>query len=121
MEPRSTLYRKNDPLGYCGEPKRGAAMGRGMTLPKAEELAKRIQPIQMFMSHIQLDSGGYDCCGTYWGGRRGYRYYWAHDREANLEVIVEGRTRKEASTELMRVLADHNIKAFLYNYRETSA
>ena len=46
--------------GWCGDPSRGAAMGRGSDLPFDFKGALQIR-------HVPLD-GDYDPGGTYWGG-----------------------------------------------------
>jgi len=56
-------YKKNAPNGYCGDPGRGAAMGRPDINPKPK--AEPAGPLTA--CHVLLDSEGYDPCGTYWG------------------------------------------------------
>ncbi len=46
--------------GWCGDPKRGAAMGRASDLPLDFE-----GPVTL--RAVPIDSGGYDPGGTYWG------------------------------------------------------
>jgi len=46
--------------GWCGDPSRGAAMGRGSDLPLDYMGTLTIR-------HVPLDQGGYDPGGTYWG------------------------------------------------------
>lgn len=52
-------YQQPD-AGWCGDPKRGAAMGRGSDLSRDTTAALSIRK-------VPLDSGGYDPGGTYWG------------------------------------------------------
>jgi hypothetical protein len=55
-------YQKPD-RGWCGDPSRGAAMGRGSDLPFDAACELRIR-------QVHLD-GDYDAGGTYWGGGPG--------------------------------------------------
>ena len=53
-------YEKNNPKGWGGDPRRGAAIGR-----------RDITPAPPFgtvvVQEIRLDRDGYDALGTYWG------------------------------------------------------
>lgn len=64
--------------GWCGDPKRGAAMGRGSDLP--EDSAGPLT-----LRHVPLDAGGYDPGGTYWGGPDDL--YMAEDREGHVGYL----------------------------------
>lgn len=55
-------YRRNDPGGWCGNPKRGAAMGRPMIEEAPADYDGRI-----YISKVRLTAGGYDPLGTYFG------------------------------------------------------
>jgi len=52
-------YQKPD-RGWCGDPERGAAMGRTSDLSHDTTVVLR-------MRRVPLDEGGYDPGGTYWG------------------------------------------------------
>ena len=72
-------YRKHDPRGWCGDPKRGAALGRyPYHLENKPAFSGRL-----FLMRIRLDVGGYDKNGTYWG--HGRTLYWC----SNLENTVD--------------------------------
>lgn len=53
-------YDTNDPKGWNGDLAAGAAHGRPALTPGSPEGT-------IYIQEIELDEGGYDCCGTYWG------------------------------------------------------
>lgn len=63
--------------GWCGDPSRGASMGRGSfgEEPPAEKV---------HLVRIRLDRGGYDNGGAYWGQGLPLYYAWTDDGEHNL-------------------------------------
>lgn len=75
------------PSGWCGDPSRGASMGRTSDLPTDTEAT-------LHLRRVPLDSGGYDPGGAYWGtpcdlyiaeaieGGEGVRYLRAGSIEA---------------------------------------
>lgn len=71
-------YQTNDPKGWCGDPKRGAAMGR-VTIHGAPK-----GPITV--RETVLDSGGYDRNGTYFG--QGPALYWYADGFGNVDAVM---------------------------------
>lgn len=89
-------YEKNDPKGWCGDPRRGAAMGRRDLLP-----ADAKAPIRLHLSKVRL-SDGYDRLGTYWGD--GTQLWWAHDRECDVEVFVRAADRQRAAGRVRQIL-----------------
>ena len=58
-------YSTRDPKGWCGDPKRGAALGRRDVLDAPTD-----QPIRLTLRPIRFVDGDYDVNGTYWGGGR---------------------------------------------------
>ena len=74
----SPNYTTNDPKGWCGDPARGAAMGR----PSIHD-AKPEGPITL--RETVLDSGGYDRNGTYFG--QGQALYWYADEDGNVDDV----------------------------------
>jgi len=81
-------YKTHDPKGWCGDPSRGAALGR---------YSYRGDPdfeYKFVLRKIPLDSGGYDPNGTYFG--HGDPIYWyastnhnSTDDEGNLIEVAE--------------------------------
>lgn len=55
-------YKKHDPRGWCGDPSRGAALGR----PTIKAAPKEAQLV-LTVRRVHLDGGGYDANGTYFG------------------------------------------------------
>lgn len=60
-------YSRNDQRGWCGDPKRGAAMGR--LSDHSPGFAG-----QLHLRRVRLNQGGYDSHGTYFG--TGSPLYW---------------------------------------------
>jgi hypothetical protein len=84
-------YKKNAPSGYCGDPGRGAAMGRSAI----NELAEPAGPLTV--CRVDMDGGGYDVCGTYFG---------RSDKEENL-YFVFGSDEDGDDIEIMFRARDH--------------
>ena len=83
-------YKTNDPKGWCGDPKRGAALGRGPALLRADPA----QPVKLVLRRMRLDSGGYDCNGTYFGGPN--NLYWYADADGTIDAMLRADSREEA-------------------------
>ncbi len=81
-------YSTRDPKGWCGYPKRGAAMGRPSKHADDAEA-----PIKLVLRLIRLDSGGYDANGTYWGGGI---IYWYADGDGKVDATLNARNRTDA-------------------------
>lgn len=56
-------YSTHDPKGWCGDPKRGAALGR----PTIQKGCKETFKGKVYLRRIRLTVDGYDCNGTYFG------------------------------------------------------
>lgn len=82
-------YKANDPRGWCGDPSRGAAMGRGSY--HAED---KNAPVKLFLRKVRLDSGGYDSNGTYFG--RGLPLYWAASADNEVDYMLRAQSRAAA-------------------------
>lgn len=68
-------YKTNDPRGWCGDPSRGAAMGRGsIGIPPRGEVSDFDG--ELTLRHIHIDQGGYDPNGTYFGFCDKEPIYW---------------------------------------------
>lgn len=74
-------YKDNDPKGWCGDPKRGAAMGRNDC-----HAENRKTPLKFYLRKVRLDSGGYDSNGTYFG--TGDPLYWYADEDGNVDAVL---------------------------------
>ena len=74
-------YGDNDPRGWCGDPSRGAALGRGDV-----HAIDRSAPVKLYLRRVQLDGGGYDTNGTYFGG--GEPLYWYADGNGQIDAVT---------------------------------
>lgn len=80
-------YSTNDPRGWAGDPRRGAAMGRG----------SRHTPNyagKLYIRNIRLDTGGYDKNGTYFG--HGEPLYWIASENGAVDYMVRAANRDDA-------------------------
>lgn len=66
-------YKTNDPKGWCGDPTRGAALGRP-NIHNKEYTGK------LTLRRIRLNSGGYDSNGTYFG--------WGASADGSVDFIT---------------------------------
>ena len=73
-------YSDRDPKGYCGDPRRGSAMGRG-THKGPKNYAGKI-----FLRRVYIDNGGYDVNGTYFG--HGKPLYWYACEHGVIDGVV---------------------------------
>lgn len=81
-------YKDNDPRGWCGDPKRGAALGR----PSIQ--GSRSFSGRLFLRKIRLNNGGYDCNGTYFG--IGLPLYWFASDDGSIDEMLRASSREEA-------------------------
>ncbi len=91
-------YKTHDPVGWCGDARRGAAMGRGSWYERdAETFEGRI-----YLRRVRLtDLGDYDICGTYWGA--GQPLYWAanHDTDEHIDFVIRADDRADAKRQVL--------------------
>lgn len=85
-------YKTNDPKGWMGDPRRGAALGRPNFEPK--DFDRNSFTGKMALQRIRLDSGGYDRNGTYWGD--GAPLYWAASEDGEIEMTFRAIDRDQA-------------------------
>ena len=81
-------YRANDPKGWCGDPARGAAMGRP-DRHGTKDYAGRIH-----LRRVRLNAGGYDSNGTYFG--HGKPLYWSASGDGSIDAMLRATDRDEA-------------------------
>lgn len=86
-------YSDNDPRGWCGDPRRGAAMGRP-TVDAEDQTA----PIKLYLRRSYLDQGGYDCNGTYFG--IGAPLYWCADADGTVDFMLRAHSRADAKRQV---------------------
>lgn len=82
-------YSRNDPKGWCGNPKRGAALGR----PTVDDCGPEYSG-KLYLRRAYLDSGGYDKNGTYFG--TGTPLYWCSNEEGTVDRMLRARSRGDA-------------------------
>lgn len=85
-------YKKNDPKGWCGDMRRGAAMGRPTI--KGEPSYDG----QLYIRKIRLDSGGYDVNGTYFG--TGDPLFWVVAPDYSIDRVYRAKNRATLVAEL---------------------
>ena len=87
-------YRDNDPRGWCGDPRRGAAMGRG---------SRHVEPSfdgRLFLERVRLNQGGYDRLGTYFGS--GDPLYWCCSEDGSIDYCLRASSRTEARATVLK-------------------
>lgn len=85
-----TSYSDNDPKGWCGDPKRGAALGRPTILGTPEGV--------ITVRESPLDRQGYDRNGTYFGF--GQTLFWYADEAGELDAMERGDSAEEVARDL---------------------
>jgi len=82
-------YSTNDPKGWMGDPKRGAAMGRSTIVGKYDGS-------KLTLRKVPIDSGGYDPNGTYFG--LGGRMYWCASGDGEIDFMLRATSREDAKS-----------------------
>lgn len=80
-------YKTNDPRGWCGDPSRGAALGR-MTVHDAASYSA----LKLVLRRVRLDRGGYDRNGTYFG--IGQPLYWYASADGSIDGVLRAWCRE---------------------------
>lgn len=81
-------YKTNDPRGWGGDPKRGAALGRNDKHTSADFAG------ELTLREIHIDQEGYDDNGTYWG--TGDPLYWYANEEGTIDACIRATKREIA-------------------------
>lgn len=94
-------YTTNDPRGWCGDPRRGAAMGRRV-IADGDPVGK------MTLRKVRMSAcGAYDSNGTYFGCedyRHGvYPLYWYADEGGNVDAVLRAKSRGEAKSQVLAI------------------
>lgn len=79
-------YKTNDPKGWGGDPRRGAALGRGEIHKAPRDIVAKFT-----LRHVPLNNGGYDENGTYFG--TGAPLYWYALADAEGNELVDSMLR----------------------------
>jgi hypothetical protein len=100
-------FKKNAPKGYCGDPVRGAAMGRADINPTAEPAGP------LTVCFVERYDGGYDVCGTYWGCSSDHGLYFAYgdDAEGNdIEMLFWAKGDVSARKYMLNMYPDNTVE-----------
>ena len=89
-------YKDNDPKGWCGDPSRGAALGRGTRRGDV------LYDGKLYLRRVRLDNGGYDANGTYFG--HGAHLWWFASDDGDIDGMMRASTRAKAKES---ILADY--------------
>ena len=109
-------YTANDPKGWCGDPRRGAALGRS-------DRKGKYDGSKLTLRKVQLDNGGYDRLGTYWG--HGEPLYWCASDDGEIDFcfrvevprMVQPFLAKMPSAKVIRHYAKQEVKSIYPNAR----
>jgi hypothetical protein len=89
----SVSYKTHDPKGWCGDPTRGAALGRP-SIQGSRDYAGRF-----VLRRIRLDTGGYDSNGTYFG--EGQPLYWYASADGSIDRMLRADSRAAAKAAVL--------------------
>jgi hypothetical protein len=86
-------YSTHDPRGWCGDPSRGAALGR-YAIEKGQPEGK------MTLRKVRMSAcGAYDSNGTYFG--IGAPIYWYADEGGNVDGVFRAEDRDDAKRQVL--------------------
>lgn len=97
-------YSTHDPRGWCGDPRRGAALGRPHVMSAPRDFAGRL-----FISRVRLDAGGYDKNGTYFG-HGPPSLYWVASEDGDIDFMLRANSREDARESALREYPDAKIR-----------
>lgn len=81
-------YLTRNPKGWGGDPKRGAALGRGTVDEPTEDTYKT----PLLLKRVPLDDGGYDPNGTYFGkSDDGSNLYWLASEDGKIDRVFRAK------------------------------
>lgn len=85
-------YLTNDPKGWGGNPRRGAALGRRTHLGEYDGS-------RLTLRRVYLNSGGYDKNGTYFG-HGGEPLFWCASEDGAIDFCLRALSRELAKKEV---------------------
>jgi hypothetical protein len=88
-------YKTHDPRGWCGDPRRGAALGRPIVHDAASDFSGKLT-----LRRSYLDSGGYDSNGTYFG--YGQPLYWYASQDGTIDGMLRAASREDAKAQVLK-------------------
>lgn len=98
-------FKVHDPKGWCGDPRRGAAMGRGSWHLDDKDAFDG----KLYLRYMPLVDGDYDKNGTYWGGPG--PLYWCANEDQTIDFVIRARNREDAKAQVKALYP----KARFYN------
>ena len=96
-------YSTRDPKGWCGDPRRGAALGRVPLKVADVGYTGRIT-----LRHVRLNSGGYDENGTYFGHPN--TVYWYANGEGTIDCTLRAPNRAAARAAVLAVYPKAQVR-----------
>jgi hypothetical protein len=123
-------YKTNDPHGWCGDPERGAALGReNIDSPDVNTFDR-----PFVLKRVPIDSSGYDPNGTYFGTADAL--YWLASEDGNVDLVFLAKCDTDAVAEAAKrysmaqlpkcvdgmavAVGDIELDAFTRQYLETA-
>lgn len=99
-------YKQHDPRGWCGDPKCGAALGRPTYAGESDYSGP------LSLRKVRLDSGGYDCNGTYFGANL-YGIgdvYWIASPDCEIDRMIRARNRADARAQALALYPNAKVR-----------
>jgi hypothetical protein len=96
-------YKKNDPVGWCGDKSRGAALGRPTITDETKDYVGKLS-----VRRVRLSDGGYDKNGTYFG--HGQPLYWCANDESTVDFMVRAADREDAVAQVRKEYPNAKIR-----------
>ena len=89
-------YSTHDPRGWCGDPSRGAALGR----PAVTDADPETFVGRLYLRRVRLNAGGYDCNDTYFGS--GAPLYWCASSDGEIDFMLRAYSRESARVQVLK-------------------
>lgn len=83
-------YTQFDPKGWCGDPRRGAALGRHTRNDPEPHTYRK----EFTLNYVPLDFQGYDPLGTYFGD--GDPLYWVASQDSAIDRVFRAKNAADA-------------------------
>lgn len=113
-------YGTNDPKGWCGDIRRGAALGRPSLTGNPES------DYYLVIKRVPI-ADGYDANGTYFG--EGLPLFWVASTDGDVDFMLRGRNRAEVLSKVQKLypncriltVAQDEFRDFVRGYIECAA
>lgn len=96
-------YKVHDPKGWCGDSKRGAALGR------PDRIGDPAYAGVLTLRRVRIDRDGYDGLGTYWGCSS-TPLYWFASADHYIDRTVWAAGREAARAFVLREYPNATVK-----------